>query len=214
MVRHGIYPQLYFGEFSVNGNRTLIAGGIRYINVDSPKDFVEVPALGLGDDGGDKGPGKASSYLFKMANLKAFMLESSEPDNEHANAQHTAGDSPPRGAEAGGPSSSAPSPAPAPSSWDGSQPCRFGKKHKGTPWKDIEKGYLSWIIDNVDPNHEQYAAENQHVINCATQELARRGKLANAATQEVSRESSPSEADGPPADHPAAYRDEEDDLPF
>lgn len=61
---------------------TTLRGGVTFVNVDDPKDRYSVPAVALGVDPSDKGPGKAYSYLTKMAYLKAFVLESGERDIE------------------------------------------------------------------------------------------------------------------------------------
>jgi hypothetical protein len=56
---------------------------VRFVNIDSPTDFMEVQATGYGVDESDKGPGKAQSYALKMALLKTFLIYDGEKlDNE------------------------------------------------------------------------------------------------------------------------------------
>ena len=57
----------YAGQFSVT-----------FINADDPKDRETVFVEGHAMDNGDKAPGKASSYAFKSALLKMFLLETGE----------------------------------------------------------------------------------------------------------------------------------------
>ncbi len=68
---------------SQNGNRTEIALSVRFVNIDKPNDYIDVPALGYGVDNQDKGPGKATSYAVKYALLKALGLETGDDaDND------------------------------------------------------------------------------------------------------------------------------------
>jgi hypothetical protein len=56
---------------------------VRIVNTDDPKDFIEIPSFGMGIDKQDKGPGKAMSYAYKYALLKAFNLatgDHNDPD--------------------------------------------------------------------------------------------------------------------------------------
>jgi hypothetical protein len=61
-------------EHIQNGNRTEAKITVKFVNVDDPTDYFEVPSLGYGVDQQDKGPGKAISYAVKYALLKAFAL--------------------------------------------------------------------------------------------------------------------------------------------
>ena len=55
----------------------------RFVNVDDPKDYVDVTTYGDGIDGGDKAPGKAMTYADKYALLKAYKIETGDdPDQE------------------------------------------------------------------------------------------------------------------------------------
>jgi hypothetical protein len=68
-----------------NGNRAECAMTVRFVNVDAPEDFFDVPTFGYGIDTQDKGPGKAMSYAVKYALLKALGLETGDdPDTENA----------------------------------------------------------------------------------------------------------------------------------
>lgn len=73
---------------------TTLRGGVTFVNVDAPTDRYSVPAVGLGVDPSDKGPGKACSYLIKMGLLKALCLESGEKDieeDDHERGRSTRG---------------------------------------------------------------------------------------------------------------------------
>lgn len=62
------------------GNIIVVKLMVTFRSIDSDEE-VTVPGLGAGIDPGDKGPGKAISYAFKYALLKALMLETGDdPD--------------------------------------------------------------------------------------------------------------------------------------
>lgn len=70
-------------EHTHNGNRAECSMTVRFVNIDAPDDFFDVPTFGYGIDTQDKGPGKAMSYAVKYALLKALGLETGDdPDNE------------------------------------------------------------------------------------------------------------------------------------
>lgn len=75
-------------EHDQNGNRTEVSLRVRFVNIDNPEDFIEVPALGFGIDQQDKGPGKAISYAVKYALLKALGLETGDDPDHDQNAVH------------------------------------------------------------------------------------------------------------------------------
>lgn len=83
----GVYPLPVLDSWEQQQDTTIMTGKVRFINVDKPEDFLEVPGLGYGQDAGDKGPGKAFSYFTKMVHLKALLLESGEPDNEDSHRE-------------------------------------------------------------------------------------------------------------------------------
>lgn len=61
--------RIYEGEYRVS-----------FVNAESPSDFVEMVVSGMGQDSGDKGPGKAISYATKYALLKMFLIETGDDD--------------------------------------------------------------------------------------------------------------------------------------
>lgn len=68
-------------DFQHNGNRAECGMTVRFVNIDDPADFFDVPTFGYGIDTQDKGPGKAMSYAVKYALLKALGLETGDdPD--------------------------------------------------------------------------------------------------------------------------------------
>jgi hypothetical protein len=73
---------------SQDGNRTQVQLTVRFVNVDNPEDFFDVPSLGYGIDQQDKGPGKAISYAVKYALLKTFGLETGDDPDEDQATKH------------------------------------------------------------------------------------------------------------------------------
>lgn len=70
-------------DHTQDGNRSECSMTVRFVNIDDPTDFFDVPTFGYGIDSQDKGPGKAMSYAVKYALLKALGLETGDdPDNE------------------------------------------------------------------------------------------------------------------------------------
>lgn len=56
---------------------------LRIIDLDNPKDFIDIESFGKGVDNGDKGFGKASTYARKYALLNAYKIATGEdPDAE------------------------------------------------------------------------------------------------------------------------------------
>ena len=70
-----------------DGNRTEAYFDLRFVNIDDPEDFIDVPTFGYGIDPQDKGAGKALSYGVKYALLKALSLETGD-DPERDNINH------------------------------------------------------------------------------------------------------------------------------
>ena len=87
LVECGIvyYPQNM--RTTTDGNRVTAEFDVRFVNVDDPGDFIDVPTFGFGIDAQDKGPGKAMSYGVKYALLKALGLETGD-DPERDNIDH------------------------------------------------------------------------------------------------------------------------------
>jgi hypothetical protein len=74
-------------DHTQNGNRAECTMTVRFVNIDEPSDFFDVPTFGYGIDGQDKGPGKAMSYAVKYALLKALGLETGD-DPDEQNIDH------------------------------------------------------------------------------------------------------------------------------
>lgn len=76
-----------------NGNESInyvdiIKMTIRIIDLESPKDFIEIESFGRGLDTADKGFGKASTYARKYALLNAYKIATGEdPDKEKEKSQ-------------------------------------------------------------------------------------------------------------------------------
>lgn len=76
-------------EHTHNGNRAECSMTVRFVNIDQPSDFFDVPTFGYGIDAQDKGPGKAMSYAVKYALLKALGLETGDdPDTDAQTPNH------------------------------------------------------------------------------------------------------------------------------
>lgn len=83
LLKHGIVYYPVRCEHTHNGNRAECSLTVRFVNIDEPSDFFDVPTFGYGIDTQDKGPGKAMSYAVKYALLKALGLETGDdPDTE------------------------------------------------------------------------------------------------------------------------------------
>lgn len=88
LLKHGIVYYPVRCEHQHSGNRAECAMTVRFVNIDSPADFFDVPSFGYGIDPQDKGPGKAMSYAVKYALLKALGLETGDdPDTESVEFQ-------------------------------------------------------------------------------------------------------------------------------
>ncbi|UNK39338.1 ERF family protein [Shinella sp. H4-D48] len=86
LLNHGIVYYPVRCEHVHNGNRAECSLTVRFVNIDEPTDYFDVPTFGYGIDSQDKGPGKAMSYAVKYALLKALGLETGDdPDNESVN---------------------------------------------------------------------------------------------------------------------------------
>lgn len=96
LVECGIHYHPVALSFSQNGNRTEVALTVRFVNVDSPAEFIDVPSLGYGIDAQDKGPGKAISYAVKYALLKTLGLETGDDPDLEQNVRHEPANDVPR----------------------------------------------------------------------------------------------------------------------
>lgn len=54
----------------------------RFVNIETPTDFIEITHSAEGQDYGDKAPGKAATYAEKLNILKGLMLETGIADEE------------------------------------------------------------------------------------------------------------------------------------
>jgi hypothetical protein len=87
LLSHGIVYYPVRCEHVHNGNRAECGMTVRFVNIDEPLDFFDVPTFGYGIDPQDKGPGKAMSYAVKYALLKALGLETGD-DADHDSIAH------------------------------------------------------------------------------------------------------------------------------
>lgn len=84
LLKHGIVYYPVRCDHVHNGNRAECSMTIKFVNIDDPMDFFEVPTFGYGIDAQDKGPGKAMSYAVKYALLKALGLETGDDPDEQS----------------------------------------------------------------------------------------------------------------------------------
>lgn len=87
LLQHGVVYHPVDLTHEQVGNRTQVALTVRFVNVDDPADYIDVPSLGYGIDNQDKGPGKAISYAVKYSLLKALGLETGD-DADHDDIAH------------------------------------------------------------------------------------------------------------------------------
>lgn len=88
LVKHRITAIPTVEGIDQDGNKTILRVRTDFTNVDDPNDKLSVVTFGYGIDPGDKGPGKAISYAFKIALLKTFCLETGEDPDYDQNAVH------------------------------------------------------------------------------------------------------------------------------
>ena len=60
---------------------------VRIIDIDNPKDFIEIESFGKGIDSSDKGFGKASTYARKYALLNAYKIATGEDPDANKSEQ-------------------------------------------------------------------------------------------------------------------------------
>jgi hypothetical protein len=78
LLTHGVLSIPQNMKHVKDGNMTIIEMDIRFVNIDKPEDFIDVPSVGYGIDSQDKGVGKAISYAVKYGLLKALSLETGD----------------------------------------------------------------------------------------------------------------------------------------
>lgn len=86
LVKESEYEDYKTGEIKTSKTNTLfmrINTTYRFVNVDSPDEFIETNVYGDGLDTGDKAPGKAMTYADKYALMKAYKLSTGDdPDKD------------------------------------------------------------------------------------------------------------------------------------
>ena len=92
LVKNGVLYYPIDIDYSQDGNRTQTKLTVRFVNVDAPTEFFDVPSLGYGIDTSDKGPGKAISYAVKYALLKTLGLETGDDPDLDQNVEHKPAD--------------------------------------------------------------------------------------------------------------------------
>ena len=94
LVEYGVMVYPVESTRVQTGNRTEIDMVVRFVCVDAPESFLDVPSSGYGVDAQDKGPGKARTYSIKSALRDVLLLESGDDpdDDQSAAADHKAAD--------------------------------------------------------------------------------------------------------------------------
>lgn len=100
LLKHGVLAVPSYFDISVHGNRTNCSMSMKFVNIDKPEDYIDIPCAGFGQgiDPQDKGAGKAMSYAYKYALLKIFALETGD-DPEKDNINHKPEPKPPTPAQ-------------------------------------------------------------------------------------------------------------------
>lgn len=86
-VKYRVFPASQFTTIKQDGNRTELEMYITFVNIDRPTESVRVDGFGYGIDTQDKGPGKAYSYAWKYAIMKALCMRTGD-DPENDNVDH------------------------------------------------------------------------------------------------------------------------------
>lgn len=87
LLAEGIIYHIVHLQYEQIGNRTHCLLTMRFVNIDSPDDCIDVMSFGYGIDDQDKGAGKAMSYAVKYALLKTLGLETGDDPDENQDAQ-------------------------------------------------------------------------------------------------------------------------------
>lgn len=81
-------------ESSYNGNTTKrttfytrLKTVYRFVNVDNPKEFVDITSFSVGMDTQDKGDGKAMTYADKYALMKAYKISTGDDPDQDASEE-------------------------------------------------------------------------------------------------------------------------------
>jgi len=99
LIKHGIVMVVNQTSMEclagVDGTKQKIYQGhytMDLVNMDKPDEVVRHSAFAQGMDGGDKGPGKASTYAMKIMLVKGFGIETGE--DEESRSEKIEGDEP------------------------------------------------------------------------------------------------------------------------
>lgn len=61
----------------------------RFVNIDEPKEYIDIVSYGDGMDSGDKAPGKAMTYADKYALLKAYKISTGDDPDQDGSMEAT-----------------------------------------------------------------------------------------------------------------------------
>jgi hypothetical protein len=89
LITHGVVMvvnQISMEMVSEVGKQKIYQGHytMDLVNMDKPDEFVKHSAFAQGMDGGDKGPGKASTYAMKIMLVKGFGIETGEDEESRS----------------------------------------------------------------------------------------------------------------------------------
>ncbi len=87
MLKHKLVVFPIQQSASRNGTITHVDVVYRIVNVEDPKEYIEVASCGDGADTQDKGSGKAMTYAFKYMWLRTFALPTGEDPDKISSAE-------------------------------------------------------------------------------------------------------------------------------
>ena len=87
LIKQGLVVYPIKQEVSQDGIITTTNTTYRMVNVDDPKDYIDLASSGQGADTQDKGVGKAMTYSFKYLLLRTFAIPTGEDPDKIASAQ-------------------------------------------------------------------------------------------------------------------------------
>ena len=87
LIKQGLVVYPIKQDVSQDGIITTTNTTYRMVNVDDPKDYIDLASSGQGADTQDKGVGKAMTYSFKYLLLRTFAIPTGEDPDKIASAQ-------------------------------------------------------------------------------------------------------------------------------
>jgi len=89
MVKYGVVMLPVSVTLTKEGSLSTVHAGYRLVNIDRPDDDCYIESCGQGADTQDKGSGKAMTYSFKYALLRAFCIPTGEDPDKISSDEFT-----------------------------------------------------------------------------------------------------------------------------